>query len=88
MLFECYCDGGLSLHQTALYIAIRGLFAYLSTSTKASKPDCKASLANKLMAFFRSDCTWIAIDVKDMLGIVMGWYTWMERDVGRHCLTG
>lgn len=68
MLFECYCDGGLSLHQTVLYIAIRGLSAYLPTGTEASKPDCQASLAKKLMAFFRSDCTWIAIDVKICLG--------------------
>ena len=86
MLFECYCDGGLSLHQTVLCISIRSLSAYLATGTEASKPDCKAFLTKKLMAFFRSDCTWIVIDIKDMFGIVMGWNTWMESDVGRHCL--
>jgi hypothetical protein len=72
MLFECYCNGGLSLHQTVLYTAIAGLSADLSTGTEASKPDCKASLAKKLMAFFRSNCTWNAIHVKAMLGIVWG----------------
>lgn len=70
VLFECYCDGGLSLHQISLYTATTGLSADLSTRTEASEPDCKTSLSKKLMAFFRSDCTWDAIHVRDMVGIV------------------
>ena len=72
MLFECYCDGGLPLHQKVLYTAIKGLSPDLATGTEASQPDCKASLAKKLMAFFRSNCTWNKIYVRDMFGIVCG----------------
>ena len=70
VLLECYCDGGLPLHQTTPCIMIKIIFAYLSTGTEASQPDCKASLAKKLMALFGSDRTWTAIHIKDMLAMV------------------
>lgn len=65
VLFECYGDGGLFLHQTILCTTTRVLPPYLSTGTEASKPDCKASLAKQLMAFIGGDCTWIAIHQRD-----------------------
>jgi len=70
VLFECYGDRGLSRHQKIRCITMKTSLSYLSTGAEASEPDCEASLAKELMAFFRSDHTLAAIHVNEMITMV------------------